>query len=172
MSFAAWAISTAPLTDIIMNHLESGIDIPKTPLGDVIIDMETGIHCSMPDISGMGTLTEKTAHRLLTANRLHKELRLPILFSGAGNSSDVQPVKSIVYKILNDMGVPENRIIIEDQSMDTKESAASVARLCREKGFKKPILVSSSYHFKRSVYCFRKECIDTTPFPAGCKLAK
>jgi len=167
VSLTAWAISTAPLTDVIMNHVESGINIPKSPSGDVIIVLGAGIHRSMPDITGIGTLTEKTAYRLLTAYRLHKELKLPILFSGAGNSSDVQPVRSIVFRILNDMGVPVNRIIVEDQSRDTKESAEYVARICSEKGFKNPILVSSAYHLKRAVYCFGREGIDTTPFPAG-----
>ena len=65
------------------------------------------------------------------------------------------------------MGVPKGMILIEDQSRDTRESAVRVARMCKEKGFKRPILVSSAYHLKRSVYCFNQAGLQVTPFPAG-----
>ena len=116
VGLTAWVISTAPFTDRLMSHLESGISIPSHPAGDVIVVLGAGINRSMPNISGSGTPTETTTYRLFTASILQKKLKLPILFSGAGNSSDIRPVKDIVFRVLKDMGVPENKIMVEDQS--------------------------------------------------------
>ncbi len=167
LSLTVWVMSTTPFTDSIMRHLESGITIPTHPKGDLIVILGAGINRSIPDISGMGSPTETTTHRLFTAARLQKQLHVPILFSGAGDSADPQPVKGIVVRILKEMGVPKGMTLIEDQSRDTRESAVHVARICKEKEFKRPILVSSAYHLKRSVYCFNQAGLQVTPFPAG-----
>ena len=166
VSIAAWVTSIAPFTDTLMGHLESGISIPSHPAGDVIVVLGAGINQSMPDISGTGVPTETTAYRLFTASMLYKNLKVPILFSGAGNSSDVRPVKNIVIRVLKEMGVPENKIMVEDQSRDTKDSARKIANICKKNGFKRPLLVSSAYHLKRSVYCFSRAGVDVIPFPA------
>jgi uncharacterized SAM-binding protein YcdF (DUF218 family) len=166
LGLTAWAISIAPFTDRLMEHLESGISIPDHPAGDVIIVLGAGINRLVPDVSGTGAPSETTAYRLYAASMLYRKLKLPILFSGAGNSYDAQPVMSIVFRALKNMGVPENKIMVEEQSRDTKESALKVAKICTEKGFKSPILVSSAYHIKRSVYCFNKEGLHVIPFPA------
>ena len=72
LSVTAWAMSTVPVADSIMRHLESGITMPTQPTGDLVVVLGAGINRSIPGVSGMGSPTETTTHRLFTAARLQK----------------------------------------------------------------------------------------------------
>jgi len=163
----AWALSISPVSDILMKHVESELDIPNRLSGDVIIVLGAGIHVTMPDIEGSGSPTLTTFRRLYAAAQLHKRLNLPVLFSGAGNRFKPASVDSIVIRTLGNMGVPSKSILIEAASKNTRENAANSASICNRHGFSNPILVSSGYHLKRSTYYFNKEGLSVTPFAAG-----
>ncbi|MBQ5345423.1 MAG: YdcF family protein, partial [Acidaminococcaceae bacterium] len=47
----------------------------------------------------------------------------------------------------------------------TAEHARFTKELCREKGFRKVILVTSAYHMPRSAALFRREGVDFIPCP-------
>lgn len=54
------------------------------------------------------------------------------------------------------MGVPGNRIMIENRSLSTIENAKFSLPMVRRRGFKSVILVTSPYHAFRSAKVFRK----------------
>jgi uncharacterized SAM-binding protein YcdF (DUF218 family) len=70
-------------------------------------------------------------------------------------------------RFLIDLGVPEDKIIVDDRSRDTIESGRFSKILCDERGFKKPLLVTSAYHMKRAMFSFRKAGLAVVPLPAG-----
>jgi len=162
-----WLLSTSPATDAMLGGLEYNFMIPKNPKGDVIILLGGGAHAGAPDLSGVGTPSEMMLYRVVTAVRLHKRLKIPIIVSGGTVFQHVKPEAPIVKRFLVDLGVPDNAIIMEDKSLDTSQNAKNTQKICLESGFKIPILVTSAFHMKRSVMHFKSVGIEVIPFPTG-----
>ncbi|MFN8341257.1 MAG: YdcF family protein [Cyclobacteriaceae bacterium] len=72
--------------------------------------------------------------------------------------------------ILVTMGVPDSLILVEGISRNTHESALAVADMMPPgvEG-KDCLLITSAFHMKRSVGCFRKAGIEAVPFPTDFK---
>lgn len=161
-----WSLAAVPVSDALLKPLEKGLTIPKDPTGDVVIVLDAGINSERPDPLGTGGPSQTTLARLVVGARLSKQLNIPLLFSGRGNSLDAAATSEIVMRYLTDLGVAHSQIIIENKSKDTYENAAFSGKICMEKGFQRPILVTSSYHMKRAAQHFRDKGLKVLPFPS------
>jgi len=165
----AWAFSIAPVSDAMIQGLESEYRIPKNVQGDVIILLGHGVFEEAPDLTGIGVPSGTYLTRIVTALRLQKKLNLPVIVSGVEVSNDKIVVNHIVKRFLIDLGIPADKIIIEDKSKDTFENAKFTQEICERLGFTDPVLVTSAYHVKRAVMSFEKVGLKVLPFPAGFK---
>ncbi|SDP66662.1 YdcF family protein [Selenomonas ruminantium] len=161
-----YLLCTPLVSERVMGALESAYEPPANPQGDVIIMLGGGAYPDTPDVSGQGTLCSSPANRLLTAVRLQRKLDLPIILSGGQVYSDSGPEAVIAKRILMDLGVPEDKIIVEGRSINTTQNAQFSTEIMREKGLKKPILVTSAFHMRRSVLNFNKCGMEVTAYPA------
>lgn len=96
------------------------------------------------------------AARLLTAARLAKQHSLPVLISGGQVFSDGASEALVAERILLQLGLPQEQIIVETQARTTKENAAYSAALCRERGYKNVLLLTSALHMPRSMQFFER----------------
>lgn len=105
---------------------------------------------------GMGSCTNgypyaemyQGADRVWHAARLWKAGKAPIILaSGCSERYAALP-------LLRDFGVPEDRIWIEDRSLNTEQNAKFTAEKLGER--KTILLVTSAYHMRRSELMFRK----------------
>jgi len=165
----AWALSIVPVSDAMIKCLESEYSIPKYVRGDVIILLGHGVFDGAPDLTGMGAPSGIYITRIVSAVRLQKMLNIPIIVSGAEIPEDKAVKDYIVKRFLIDLGIPGDKIIIEDESRDTFENAKFAQKICTRLGFTNPILVTSAYHLKRAVISFDKAGLKVLPFPAGFK---
>src|SRR3989338_5686179 len=149
-----WTLSISPVADAIITGLESNIEIPKNPQGDVIILLGGGSNIGSSDLSGVGSPTGDALARIVTAVRLQNRLNIPIIVSSGQVYKNKPSDAPIIKRFLVDLGVPSNKIILEDKSRDTIENARYAGEICKKMEFKKPILVTSAYHMKRSVLSF------------------
>ncbi len=106
--------------------------------------------------------------RLIQAILLYKKgIIRKIFFTGGSGSIEHPEIKEgpLVKKYLLDIGIPERDIIIESESNNTHENAVFSKPLI-EKNFAngKFLLITSSFHMRRSTGCFRKSGIDVTPY--------
>lgn len=167
-----WALCAAPASEWLLRGLESGLSIPEHPEGDVIILLGGGVYDNVPDMTGEGSPSEDELARMVTAVRLQKRLRVPVIISGGVVFEERKAEAPVVKRFLSDLGVPPDKIITEDKSMDTIGNAGWVKVICDKKGFRKPLLVTSAYHMKRSMLSFKKVGMRVTPFPAHFKTGK
>lgn len=167
-----WTLSVSPVTDAIITGLESDFKIPENPQGDVIILLGGGSYTGTSDLSGIGSPTGDALGRIVTAARLQKRLNLPVIVSSGQVYKNKPSEAPIMKRFLIDLGVPSNKIMLEDKSRDTIENARYSRDICRKMGFKNPILVTSAYHMKRSILSFKKADIDVTPLPSDFKTWK
>jgi uncharacterized SAM-binding protein YcdF (DUF218 family) len=164
-----WVCSMAPVSDTIVRGLETGLHIPADPQGDVIVMLGAGSYNGVEDLSGKGAPLEDALARIVTAARLYKRLQVPVIISGGTSDPRVVPEAVIDQRFLVDLGVPQNRILIEDRSRDTHDNALFTKAICEREGFTRPLVVTSAYHMKRSLLLFRKVRLDATGVPAQFK---
>ncbi|HCZ11822.1 MAG TPA: YdcF family protein [Nitrospiraceae bacterium] len=162
-----WLLSISPVADAMLRGLESDFKIPENPRGDVIILLGGGVYDKVPDLSGIGAPSEEMIARLVTAVRLQKRLNVPVIISGGAVFKGRQAEAPIVKRFLVDLGIHSGKIIIEDKSRDTIENAKYTKAICEKNGFKKPILVTSAMHMRRSVMSYEKTGIKVVPVPSS-----
>lgn len=157
--------STALIGNSVIRSLERWYIPPSEINGDVIIMLGGGATLDTPNFGHQGHLSGSAANRLLTAVELYNELHVPIIVSGGRVFETTGREAEIAQATLLRLGVPADKIIIEDQSINTTENA----RFSKEKllyyGFKQPILVTSAFHMPRAVKQFEKVGVNVTPFP-------
>ena len=110
------------------------------------------------------------ADRLLHTVQLYKMGKVKkILISGGSGALTGEKVSEAgdLKKTFLYCGVPEKDILIEDKSRNTHESAVFSKKLVDSLGIKGSfLLVTSAFHMKRSLGCFRKEGFNLNGFPA------
>lgn len=101
--------------------------------------------------------------RFRKAVSLYKQQKAPkIVFSGNITDYDYGsfPFSEVLPRMLKE-GVPEEDIIHEDRSLNTREQAVEVVHMAVERGWKKLILVASHEHQYRAYLTFLREVLDT-----------
>lgn len=96
-----------------------------------------------------------TLLRLRKAYTVWKEEPLPVIVTGEKSETET------MAKVLQEYGIPENHIIIENRSQTTWDNASFTGRILREKNWTSYYLVSSQTHLPRAILSFR------TFFPQG-----
>ena len=168
VAFLLYAASTPALSETLVRSLEERYE-PTVEMaqGDVLVVLGGGATLDTPNVQGEGHLAGHAANRLLTAYQLYRVEPRPIIFSGGQVFAGTGCEAAVAKHILQSLGVPENDILVEDQSRNTTENALFVQKLLQDKGFRQPVLVTSAFHMDRSVKQFAKIGVSTHPYPAG-----
>ena len=167
LAILMWCLSIPPTADLLLQGLEQRHRLPGKLQGDVIVMLGGAVFGGAADVTGEGAPTPESCERILTAARLYRQTKLPVILSG-GRVLDHHPLMGKIYKrMLVDLGIPEAAIILENRSRDTMENAHYTAALCRQKNFRQPIVITHAAHMPRAAYSFRCAGLAMTPFPCG-----
>ncbi len=140
---------------MLIGRLEDAYEPPQhLPNADVIVVLGGGATSDTPDVTGTGTLCSIPANRLLTAVRLQKKLDIPILVSGGQIYEDSGREADIARRILKELGVAENMIILENKSLNTTQNAEYSVNILKSRNYKNPLVVTSAFHMERAVANF------------------
>lgn len=128
-------------------------------------------------LGGMGRVDERqqrfdfgwSGDRLFQTLELYKKGRVKqiMITGGSGSISHPEQLEALyIRKYLLNIGVPDSSIIVEYQSKNTHENALYSKQLLDKRHFKGSILlVTSSFHMRRTMACFAKEgFINITPY--------
>jgi uncharacterized SAM-binding protein YcdF (DUF218 family) len=105
------------------------------------------------------------AARVVEAARVYRLLDRPWIIS-SGGSRRREPSASSAWAMrsaLVELGVPFERIRLEDQSFSTADEAVLIAPIIRELGITRVVLVTSASHMRRSIDVFRAEGMAPVP---------
>lgn len=171
MAALLWSLATVPVADMLMAPLERPYADLKKPAGDVIVLLGGGIAEGVPDFSGKGAPSADMLSRIVTAVRLQRQLGVPIIVSGGRVYQNISSEAGIARRLLTDLGVSEKKIILEENSRDTFENARYTGEIIKNRGFERPIVLTSAYHLRRALYLFEKAGLRVTAFPANFRTA-
>ncbi len=106
--------------------------------------------------------------RLIHALELYRrgKIRKILISSGAGNVlGEKIDEASVTSAFLLRMGVPAGDVIIENRARNTHENALYTARLLEARMPEaRCLLLTSAFHMRRALACFRKQDLEVTPF--------
>lgn len=151
--------------DFAIHTLEDDYIPPSYANGDAIIMLGGGATLDTPNVNVKGNLSGAAANRLLTCAELYNKLHVPVIISGGKVYEFTGDEAQICKSILINIGVKKSDIITDDKSLNTEENALNTAKILRQKGFVKPVLVTSAFHMRRSVLFFKKNNVQVIPYP-------
>lgn len=154
-----WVWSLPVVADQIGAGLESrypplAADSPQLPQVDAIVVaggvFGAGLAHPHPNLNA-------AADRYWHAARLFHAGKAPwIIVSGGGRPGSSRPTEAASARLfLLDLGVPDGRILLEDQARTTRGNAVRVQAMAREHGFDTLLLVTSALHMRRTEASFR-----------------
>ncbi len=157
--------TTAWVGDALIGFLERKHTPPAKIEGDVIVMLGGGTRKGTPNVFGEGHLSGYAANRLLTCAQLYRLLDVPIIVSGGQVYEDSANEADIARTVLTGLGIPEERIIMEQSSLNTTQNARYTAEILKVHGFQRPILVTSAFHMERALRQFEKVGLKPVPYP-------
>jgi uncharacterized SAM-binding protein YcdF (DUF218 family) len=106
--------------------------------------------------------------RVLYAAWLYQQGKAPVILASGGlldwelhQTTSAQNMKTLLQMI----GVPTDAILLQPESRNTYEDALYSARLLKEKGIRRILLVTSAWHMPRSVRLFQAQGLEVVPAP-------
>ena len=106
------------------------------------------------------------ADRVLHAARLYHAGKAPVIIVSAGNvwgDPNNQTEADASRTILRAFGVPEDVVVIEGSSRNTRQNAVLTAELAASRGIRRILLVTSAWHMPRAAAAFRRTELDVVP---------
>lgn len=149
------------------------VSLEQLPKADVILVL--GGMVSTLSIHDEPVDLFNSAERLTETVRLYRAKKAPkILFSGGSGNLFYQtvPESEPAGRFLKQMGIPDSSLILESKSRNTAENKSFAVGLLKEHGWNSVILVTSSFHMKRSVEIFQENGITIIPFPTDFRSQK
>ncbi len=138
---------------------------------DVIVMLGGGAINNVPDIDGDGMVSGYVANRMMTVYRLQKELNVPVILSGGKVFEDTGREADIERRIFNGMGLPDDVLLIENQSRNTVENARNSKSIMEEHGYTRPLLITSGFHMPRSMMIFEREGMKPIAYTADYQMS-
>jgi len=112
------------------------------------------------------TPSDALLYRLQKAAELHSEGRAPwVIVTGGGEGNYAEG--EVMCEWLVDHGVPRGAIIVENESLTTRDSGINVAALMHARGFRSALVVSQWFHVARTRLCLAQQGVETRAAPSG-----
>lgn len=163
------AVAALPLGDWLIAPLEARFPVPAPPAHiDGIVVLGGAVDPERAHGTGQVPLNESAARitETLVLARRHPEAKL--LLSG-GDASILprggEKEADATRRLFIELGIPAERILVEDRSRNTYENAIYSRALAQPKPGETWLLVTSAAHMPRAIGCFRHVGWDVIPYP-------
>ena len=163
-------LSTRPARTLLCAWVESpfrAVTPAQLQQGDCYVLLGGGVNhdARMSLAAGKGEPATISAARAAEAAKLYRARPLPVIVSGgavfAGNTVEAETLAAYLAAL----GVDPARIVRETESRNTAENAARCVALMKRNAWRRPVLVTSAIHMRRSVMAFRSQGMAVIPAP-------
>ncbi|MDX1626760.1 MAG: YdcF family protein [Wenzhouxiangellaceae bacterium] len=162
-----WLLATPAVSDWLRHRLESEFPprpVEEVPNADAIVVLGGGLNppdsrSPLPDLG-------RAADRYWHAARLWHAGKAPeiVVSGGALPWRDARGSEAeAAVRFLGDLGVPPGRILLEPDSLDTRENAAATEAVLRTRGARSILLVTSALHMRRALARFEIPGVEVIP---------
>lgn len=162
---ALYFLSIRAGANLLALPLENFYEQPKEVSGDVLLMLGNGSNASAPDISGMGQPSGTMAKSMLMTARLQRATDLPLLVAGGKVFEDTGTEADIAERSFKELGIPDSKLFFERKSRNTVENARLAHEICREHGWRRPVLLVVALQAPRTAMIFEREGMDYLIYP-------
>jgi uncharacterized SAM-binding protein YcdF (DUF218 family) len=171
-----WVFSTGVVADSLQRAAEARAQDTSRPGAayDAVIVLSGAMSDSATEASGRFELGP-AADRLVSAYELLRggRARFALLTGGAPLPRPGAPRESeLAAGVLAGWGVEPARIVVEAASRNTRENALESARVVKERGWTRLLLVTSAAHMPRALGCFRAVGLSPDTLPVDRRAGK
>lgn len=162
---AAWSMPV--VSDALRHSLEVRYPeqpAPTLPVVDAVVVLGGAVQPAR--FAGRQPNLGAAADRVWHAARLYHAGRAPWLVVSGGNlpwRDAAMTEAEAITRLLVDLGVPEQVILWEGESRNTRENAVYTASLLQQRELEHVLLVTSALHMHRALASFRAAGIDAVP---------
>ena len=174
LSFAIlWIASMPVVADRLYRQIESSyppVALADVPVGGCIVLLGGVVAAPLPP--RLDLEMSDAVDRVYKAAQLHREGKGKMLIVSAGNqpwSQSPWDEADIVRELLIEWGVPEEAILLEGSSRNTRENALYSKNIIDSINCENPLLVTSAAHMLRAVASFQSLGVRVFPVSTDVK---
>ncbi len=158
----------SPVGNILTHQLESRFPPWDTARGapDGIVVLGRPISTRLSQAHG-APVVDDAADRIVVLAKLARQFpNARIVYAGGNGALVGGPAEAdFVGPLLDDLGVPRERVALERRSRNTAENAAFSKDVVKPKSGERWLLVTSAWHMPRAVGCFRRAGFAVEAYP-------
>ncbi|WP_164939029.1 YdcF family protein [Bradyrhizobium guangdongense] len=164
----------SPLGNLLLYPLESRFPPwdPARGAPDGIIVLGGSVDTDLSAAHRTPVVTHGADRLLAPAELARRYPNARIVFTGGSANLISTGAREADYSvpILESIGIPRERLIVERDSRNTYENAIFTKRLVAPKPGQRWLLVTSAYHMPRSIGIFRKAGFDVQAYPVDWRM--
>ena len=170
-----WALAAfSPLGNLLLYPLESRFPAwdPSRGAPDGIIVLGGSVDTDLSAAHHTPVVLHAADRLLAPAELARRYPNARIVFTGGTSNLVSTDAREADYSapILENAGVPKERLILERESRNTYENAIFTKRLVAPKPGERWLLVTSAFHMPRSMGIFRKAGFDVEAYPVDWRM--
>lgn len=165
LGLALLFILALPVVGNAMLRSLEGIPVSAAQVHEAqaIVVLGGGRYRDAPEYGG-DTVSVPTLVRLRYAAKLHRETGLPLLVTGGKpDGGDVSEAETMRRVLSDEFAVPVRWI--EDESNNTRENAQNSAKMLKDDGITRVLLVTHVEHMRRALGAFKEAGLSVSPAP-------
>jgi uncharacterized SAM-binding protein YcdF (DUF218 family) len=166
----------SPAGRLLFNALENRFPRWDTSRGppDGIVVLGGAIVPFPSRISDEPTLTGEAARIIAIGKfaRAYPNARIVFTSGDSGVSANGPAEADFLPPLLDSMGVPRARVLLEPRSRNTEENATFTKEMVKPKLGERWLLVTSAWHMPRAVGCFRQIGFPVEAYPVSWRTGK
>lgn len=158
--------SSAGVSNAIVQSLEFQYLPNQVPTADAIVVLGGATESAIPPRPWIELKEE--GDRVLYGAKLYRDKKAPRIILSGGRI-DWRPSSGSEAEdmaiLMETMGVPRSAMLLEPNSLNTRENAVNSQEIMKAQKIQKILLVTSAMHMPRSMLIFKKLGIDAIPAP-------
>jgi uncharacterized SAM-binding protein YcdF (DUF218 family) len=164
-------VSFLPLGAALLQPIESRFPrwSPANGAPDGIIVLGGAIAPLLSDAHGEPVVSSDAGRVIALAQLARTYPKARIVFSGG--DAELLPKglaeARFIYPLLDQLGVPRERVMLESRSRNTVENAQFTKELVKPKPDERWLLVTSAFHMPRAIGCFRRAGFNVEAYPVN-----
>lgn len=171
VAWSAWALLWTLSMPWVAGRLHGWIEMRGPDLGaelagadparSALVVLAGGLRTYEPSIPPRERLDAATQSRVLGAARLyHAHGFGTVVLSGAPEAES-----EAMADLITTLGVPQDRLVRESTSLNTRQNAENCALILRDRGIERVVLATSASHLRRAVREFDRLGMNVIPAP-------
>jgi uncharacterized SAM-binding protein YcdF (DUF218 family) len=154
-----WALSTDPVANRLWRSLETATvsTMKRDVTYDAVIVLGGLVQDEADEWTDQHSYNDSVERMLASYDLVRAGRARYVLASGGASykSPTAIPEAHAIVEQLAAWGVDRDRLVAEERSLNTRDNAVESARIARERGWTKLLVVTSAFHMKRSIGCFK-----------------